>query len=115
TLVFLHAQLGLTSVQRQRRDFDWTSLLNRAEQEAQRKAGGNPFGFENAFWTAHAPEIARQKGLYSPQAVLRSLERSGEWADVDLLLRVIGELGGRPLILSIPMNGAYYDYLGVDA
>src|SRR3989454_7983078 len=115
TLVFLHAQLGLTSVQQQRRDLDWTSLLSRAEQEAERKGGGNPFGFENAFWTERAPEIARQKGLYRPQAVLRSLERSAEWADVDLLLRVIGELGGKSLILSMPMNGAYYDYLGVDA
>src|SRR5947207_2065990 len=115
TLLFLHAQLGLNSVQRQRRDVDWTSVLSRAQHEAQRKAGGNPFGFENAFWTERAPEIARQKGLYPPQAVLGSLERSAEWGDLDLLLRVIGELGGKPLILSMPMNGAYYDYLGVDA
>jgi D-alanine transfer protein len=115
TFVFLRAQRGLSAVQRQRTDLDWTSLLNRAEQEAQRKAGGNPFGFENTFWMEHAPEIARQKGLYRSQPVLRTLEGSAEWADFDLLLSVIGELGGEPLILSIPMNGAYYDYLGVDA
>src|SRR5262249_383607 len=86
-----------------------------AEEEAQRKGAGNPFGFESTFWVAHAPEIARQKGVYPPQTVLRSLERSAEWADLDLLLRVVRQLGGEPLILSIPMNGGYYDYLGVDA
>src|SRR5207253_6930619 len=41
-LLFLHAQLGLSSVQRQRRDVDWTSVLSRALEEAQRKAGRNP-------------------------------------------------------------------------
>jgi D-alanine transfer protein len=114
TLIFLHAQVGMSSVQRQRRDVDWTSLLSRAEQDAQRKSGGNPFGFENAFWTDHAPEIARRKGLYSSQVVLGKLERSAEWTDFDVLLRIVKELGGNPLILSMPMNGAYYDYLGID-
>ena len=114
TLVFLRAQVGSTSVQRQRRDVDWTSVQSRAEQDARRKSDGNPFGFENGFWAVHAPEIARQKGQYPPQVVLGNLERSAEWTDLDLLLRIVGELGGRPLILSMPMNGAYYDYVGID-
>src|SRR5262249_13951231 len=113
TLVFLRAQLGSSPVPHRHGDLDWASLLTHAEEEAQRKGAGNRFGFETAFWVAHAPEIARQKGVYPPQTVLRSLERSAEWADLDLLLRVVRQLGGEPLILSIPMNGGYYDYLGV--
>jgi len=49
TLTFLNAQVGMSSVRRQRRDVDWTSLLSRAQQDAERKSGGNRFGFENAF------------------------------------------------------------------
>ena len=113
TLVFLRAQLGWGPVPRRGAPLDWTDLLSRAEQEAQRKADNNPFGFDNAFWTANAPEIALQKGMYPPEAVQRSVERSAEWTDLDLLLRVVRELGGDPLILSMPMNGVYFDYLGV--
>lgn len=115
TLVFLRAQLGSTAVERRQRELDWASLLARAGESAQRNADGNPFGFEGAFWTAHAPEIATRKGVYPPDAVERGLERSTEWDDLDLLLRVVAELGGRPLLVGVPMNGGYYDYLGVDA
>jgi D-alanine transfer protein len=113
TLVFLHAQLGLQPAPRHGADLDWTDLLNRAEQETRRKAGSNPFGFENAFWATQAPDIARQKDMYASETVRRNFERSAEWTDFELLLRAISDLGGQPLILGIPMNGAYYDYLGV--
>ena len=114
TLRFLHAQLGMSPVERQPGDIDWASLQSRAERDAQREGSGNPFGFEKAFWTAHAPEITRQKGRYAPQAVLDTLARSAEWTDLDLVLRIVAELGAEPLILSMPMNAAYYDYVGID-
>jgi len=115
TLAFLRAQVGSSPAEHRPGDLEWDSLLTRAQETAQRKADGNPFGFEGTFWTVHAPEIATQKGAYPPHAVERGLERSAEWADLDLLLRVVRELGGQPLIVGIPMNGGYYDYLGVDA
>jgi D-alanine transfer protein len=115
TLVFLHAQLGLGPVPRHGAALDWTTLLNRAEEQTRRQADGNPFGFDNAFWASHAPEIAMQRGGYQAETSQRTLEQSAEWTDLDLLLRAIRDLGGEPLILSIPMNGPYYDYLGVPA
>ena len=51
--------------------------------------------------------------MYQSEASLQVLQRSAEWIDLDLLLRAIGDLGGEALILSIPMNGAYFDFLGV--
>jgi D-alanine transfer protein len=113
TIVFLRAQLGLGPVRREPASLDWVHLLRRAEQDSESKAGNNPFGFESAFWARHAPDIAMQKGIYASRAVRHDMERSAEWADFELLLRTIAELGGEPLILNIPMNGAYYDHLGV--
>ena len=36
-----------------------------------------------------------------------------EWIDFELLLRGLNELGARPLLLSIPIDGQYFDQFGV--
>jgi D-alanine transfer protein len=36
-----------------------------------------------------------------------------EWTDLELLLRELNELGARPLLLSMPINGRYFDRFGV--
>ncbi len=113
TLAFLRAQLGLTSAPQHRTDLDWSSLLSAADEESRRKADQNAFGLENAGWPGHAPGAVRHTSRYAPEAVLHGIERNAEWVDADLLLHAIRDLGGVPLILSMPMNGTYYDYLGV--
>jgi len=37
-----------------------------------------------------------------------------EWIDFELLLRGLNELGARPLLLSIPIDGQYFDRFGVE-
>ena len=112
-LVFLRAQVGWGAVARRGVAIDWTALLSRAQQDTRRQTDNNPFGFENEFWAAHAAEIAMQKGAYARAAVQRPFDDSAEWTDLALLLRVVRDLGGEPLLLSLPMNGVYSDYLGV--
>ena len=46
-------------------------------------------------------------------AFLRTLETSQEWVDLELLLRELTELGARPLLLSMPIHGGWYDQCGV--
>jgi D-alanine transfer protein len=111
TLLFLHAQPGLPAAPRHGADLDWTTLVRQAEEESQRKSDSNPFGFANTFWATHAAEIARQKG--PPETVGVNAPQSAEWTDADLLLRAIREMGGEPLLLSLPLNGTYFDYLGM--
>jgi len=43
----------------------------------------------------------------------RGMQRAREWADFELLLRTLRELGAKPLVLSMPIGGTYYDYLNV--
>jgi len=40
-------------------------------------------------------------------------ENAHEWADFALLLRELNELGARPLLLSMPIDGRYFDRFGV--
>lgn len=115
TLAFLRAQPGLHPPARRPATLDWSDLQQRAERAARRRAAGNPFGFDEAFWADHAADVALQRGSYPADAMRRDLEHSAEWTDLDLLLRAIRELGGQPLLLSAPMNGRYYDHLGAPA
>ena len=36
-----------------------------------------------------------------------------EWVDLELLLRVLTECGARPLLMSMPINGGWFDQCGV--
>jgi D-alanine transfer protein len=40
-------------------------------------------------------------------------QNAHEWIDFELLLRALKELGARPLLLSIPIDGKYFDRFGV--
>ena len=40
-------------------------------------------------------------------------QNAQEWVDFELLLRGLNELGARPLLLSIPIDGRYFDQFGV--
>jgi D-alanine transfer protein len=115
TVAFMRAQLGAGSVSRQSADLDWAELTRRAQEHAHRSTAGNVFGFDSDFWSAHAAEITAQKGLYASAPMSNVTGDSVEWADLDLLLRVVRSLGAEALVLNVPMKGAYYDHLGVAA
>jgi D-alanine transfer protein len=113
TLGFLNAQSGLRPPARQPADLDWVDLNRRAEADTRQRDEGNALGFDRNFWADHASEIAAQKGAYAKRAVERSVEQSAEWTDLDLLLQAVRELGGEPLLLSLPLKGPYDDFIGV--
>lgn len=115
TLDFLRAQVGLAAGPRQATALDWDALRAGADRDSRRAAVGNPFGIDAALWTARGPDLARQKDRFTPDSARRAVERSEEWTDLELLLRVAAELGARPLLLGIPMHAPYHDHLGVPA
>lgn len=44
---------------------------------------------------------------------LLNLHRANEWRDFELLLRSLHEAGAEPLVLTMPLNGSWFDRLGV--
>jgi D-alanine transfer protein len=92
---------------------DWRDLLVRAEREYQRHAANNPFGIEDSGWTFwFRADADRQKGKWTDPVLLAGLEHAQEWTDLDLLLQGLKELGAQPLVLSLPLKGAYARHLG---
>ena len=44
---------------------------------------------------------------------LERLNQSNQWRDLELLFRVMTEIHARPLLLSMPMDGQFYDEAGI--
>jgi len=95
---------------------DWPTMLAVAERTTRQVTDTNPFGFDNGDWHDRlAHRVAAKHHTLSDKAFRSHMRQSIEWTDLVLLLRTLRELGARPLLLSMPMNGPYYDYVGVSA
>lgn len=58
---------------------------------------------------------AEEKYAEGDEAFLHTLKHAPEWGDLELLLRTLHELGAKPLVLSVPMNGTFFDAVNVSA
>src|SRR4030095_15810336 len=84
--------------------FNWARLLAHARQQTE-ASGIDPARDAEAPW--HARVVGGAAGF------LETLARAHEWNDLELLLRGLRDLGVKPLLLSMPINGPYYDRIGV--
>lgn len=114
---FLRRQPGQSSSPEARNDrLDWAALESRAASLYRAHSDNNPFGVDNGKWDSGMRVAAReQKNTRTDEAFLRTLRRSQEWVDLELLLRECGELGARPMLLSMPIHGPWYDQCGITA
>lgn len=61
-------------------------------------------------------ELARVLPATDREEVFRGhLAKAREWGDFELLLRTLQELGARPLLLSVPLDGECFDRYGIPA
>ncbi len=95
------------------KDIDWGAVLQRTRAEAAAQSGNNPYGMENGAYEG-LKNIAYQKG-YRDSLTINPPGQSPEYGDFQLLLDVCRQEGIEPLIVSVPVNGKWYDFEGVDA
>lgn len=82
---------------------DWPRLLAKASETADASEKQNV-----------VPESDKQKPLRLSDAwFLSSLNHANQWKDLELLFRVMTEIHVRPLLLSMPMDGQFYDEVGI--
>jgi D-alanine transfer protein len=113
--IWKHRQLR-PSVPRAHHPIDWQATLDQAKALFQRHSDNNAFGFDNNVWNEKLSRVAAHaQNSRNDARFLAGLRSSQEWGDLALLLRELRELGAQPLILSAPIDGPYYDYLGVSA
>jgi D-alanine transfer protein len=93
---------------------DWTTWHRRAEAAYRAHSDNNEFGLDNGRWDRiFRREMHRQENTRSDEEFLRTLRETQEWIDLEILLRVLTEYGARPLLLSMPIHGGWYDRCGV--
>jgi D-alanine transfer protein len=96
------------------RPLDWPMLHRQADALYRAHSTNNEFGLDNEQWNrALRHELVQQRNTRSKESFLRTLQSNQEWVDLELLLRELAELGGRPLLLSMPLHGRWYDQLGI--
>lgn len=87
-----------SNVRRSERPVDWDALIADAASQVGTHNDSDP------------EPVGPEKG---PEKFVASERNSREWIDFELLLRGLNELGARPLLLSIPIDGRYFDQFGV--
>jgi D-alanine transfer protein len=86
------------AVTRSQRTVDWEGLI--ADAAAQVRRHNN----------SDTGIVGPEKG---PEMFVAGEQNAHEWIDFELLLRGLNELGARPLVLSMPIDGRYFDRFGV--
>jgi D-alanine transfer protein len=100
TLFYLFRESGRlhSNVRRSERGVNWDSLIAEAASQV---------GVHNDL---DSEPVGPEKGCEMFAANVRNAR---EWIDFELLLRGLKELEARPLLLSIPIDGRYFDSFGV--
>jgi poly-D-alanine transfer protein DltD len=92
---------------------NWNELEARSDSVWRAHSTNNAFGIEDSIWMATRAKILARGGTMSDSTFIGGMQRSPDWEDLELLLATMKQLGARPLILSTPLKGAYWNHLGV--
>jgi D-alanine transfer protein len=93
---------------------DWPTWHRQADASYRAHSSNNEFGLDNEKWDRELrQETLLLTNARSDEAFLEMLEINREWVDLDLLLRGLNELGARPLLMSMPIHGGWYDRCGI--
>jgi D-alanine transfer protein len=86
------------AVTRSQQTIDWDGMIADATTQVRRH--------DNSDTGCVGPE-------QGPEMFVAGEQSAQEWIDFELLLRGLNELGARPLVLSMPIDGRYFDRFGV--
>jgi D-alanine transfer protein len=86
----------------------WEQLVAQANHYGKKRATNNHFYVTNSQYK----KIQKMVPLLKNKKVGASYGRSIEYQDFQMLLDLLKESGAKPLFISIPVNGKWYDYTG---
>ncbi|MEK4578905.1 MULTISPECIES: D-alanyl-lipoteichoic acid biosynthesis protein DltD [Bacillus] len=92
------------------RSLSWEDARKHAEQEGKVGSTTNTFGIENPYYYKHNLK-KKLKGLKNFRAN-ESYDDSPEYDDLQIVLDLFKEKNVKPLFISVPVNGPWYDYAG---
>ena len=85
----------------------WNDLLSQAQADGAAATTSNEYGIYDKYWE-------KNKG-YAPEQHQNFAEADSEYDDLTCFVRVCKESRLEPLLVILPLHGAWYDKQGVDA
>jgi len=109
-----HQSSEKLKITREESPIDWESAIAEAGAEQIDRSSTNAFGVDDDRWERVAELVANpiEPGSQD-ERFIENVKIATEWRDMKILLRVVDELGGRPLMLGRPINVIFWEALGV--
>lgn len=91
-------------------NYDWKELQNKYLNDAKVRTEGNDFGIEKRYYTS---EIQNRLEKLKNSAAKYKYDISTEYDDYALVLQMAKEMGLEVEVVNFPINGKWYDYIGI--
>lgn len=91
-------------------NYDWKELQNKYLNDAKVRTEGNDFGIEKRYYAA---EIQNRLEKLKNSAAKYKYDISTEYDDYALVLQMAKEMGLEVEVVDFPINGKWYDYIGI--
>jgi D-alanyl-lipoteichoic acid biosynthesis protein DltD len=108
-----HQSTEKLKVTRKESTIDWQADIAKAEKVQQENSNGNIYGVDNDRWKRGEELMANLPPAGSKdERFIQNVKVALEWRDMNILLRIVKELDGHPLMLGRPMNVGLWEALG---
>lgn len=92
------------------KSLSWEKIRNHAENTGEMESDSNSFGIVNHYYNRNIKsKLDNLKGYRTHE----SYKESPEYKDFQLVLDILKQKKAKPLFISVPFNGPWYDYAGV--
>ena len=91
-------------------NYNWKELQNKYLNDAKVRTEGNDFGIEKRYYAA---EIQNRLEKLKNSAAKYKYDISTEYDDYALVLQMAKEMGLEVEVVNFPINGKWYDYIGI--
>jgi len=93
-------------------DYNWDEVLAKNEEQAKKDTQSNEYHFDDWYYKKR---IEGNLESFKDSASTFKYTDSPEYEDFKLFLQIAKELGVEVLVITFPVNGPWYDYIGIDA
>lgn len=93
-------------------DYNWDEVLAKNEEQAKKDTQSNEYHFDDWYYKKN---IEGKLASLKDSASTFKYTDSPEYEDFKLFLQIAKELGVEVLVITFPVNGPWYDYIGIDA
>lgn len=88
---------------------NWDEEKQQAEKDGKEQSNNNSFGIENNYYNMYIKDnLVKYKNINQNSSYLKS----PEYDDLKMLLSICKEEKIKPLFISVPVHGKWYDYTG---